>query len=161
MFQPAPWAVLALVSFLASALAGAQPRPAARERQVVSNRQLFLPTNATGPELLPHARASPLFQHAPGCHPRQAELLARQHLPRNPAPQDEDDGLQRRTVIGPRSARLLLGPGRRQQRRHALPEGIGNELADHAPQGGHGLPRRPAQPLLSLGAVKEALAPSV
>jgi hypothetical protein len=57
LFQPAPWAVLTLVSFLASALAGAQPRPAARERQVVSNRQLVLPTNATGP--VPEVRVAP------------------------------------------------------------------------------------------------------
>jgi len=57
LFQPAPWAVLALVSFLASALAGAQPRPAARERQVVSTRQLVLPTSATGP--LPEVRVAP------------------------------------------------------------------------------------------------------
>ena len=50
MFQPAPWAALALVSFLASAQAGAQPRPAARERQVINTRQLVLPTSTIGPE---------------------------------------------------------------------------------------------------------------
>lgn len=57
MFQPASWAVLALVPLLASALAGAQPRPAARERQMVSTRQLVLPTRATGP--LPEVRVAP------------------------------------------------------------------------------------------------------
>jgi len=56
LFQPALWAVLALVPLLASALAGAQPRPAARERQMVNTRQLVLPNSATGS--LPEVRVA-------------------------------------------------------------------------------------------------------
>ncbi len=51
MCQPASWAVLALVPLLASAIAGAQPHPAARERQVINTRQLVLPNSTTAPEL--------------------------------------------------------------------------------------------------------------
>jgi uncharacterized protein (TIGR02268 family) len=48
---------MALVPLLASALAGAQPRSAARERQIITTRQLVLPTSTTGP--LPEVRVAP------------------------------------------------------------------------------------------------------
>ena len=93
-----------------------------------SSSPLFTPTALPSP--------GPFLQAAPGRHARQAELLARQHLPRDAAAEHEDDGLDRRAVIRPRKAKLLLGPGRWQQRRHALPEGVGNEFADHDPKPG-------------------------
>ncbi len=96
---------------------------------------------------------SPHFQPASGRHPRQAELLARQHLLRNPAPEHEDDGLQRHAVTSPGPSGLLLRLRCWQQRSHSLPGGLGDEFAGHAPEGEHAQPKRPAQPILSLGAV--------
>lgn len=57
MSQPASWVVLALIPLLASTLSVAQPRPAARERQVINSRQLVLPTSTLGP--MPEVRVAP------------------------------------------------------------------------------------------------------
>lgn len=69
------------------------------------------------------------------------EAQEKSTLPRSPNsfPGDavlehEDDGLQRRSVVCPWAAQLLLGTRWRQHGGHTLPEGVGSKFADHAPQ---------------------------
>jgi hypothetical protein len=83
-------------------------------------------------QLLEHPGARPLLQAPPGRHPREAELLGREHLPGDSGSQYEDDGFQGGPVACPwPTAPKLFLFGNRQEWGDSLPQRVRYEFTNH------------------------------
>ena len=80
----------------------------------------------------PNARRLPIPQSPPTTHAGAAAHLGRQHFPRQPRAQHEQDARECGPVLNWTTPALRTRPRRREERRDLIPEIIGEKQSGHA-----------------------------
>ncbi|CAA2160588.1 hypothetical protein MBRA_05744 [Methylobacterium brachiatum] len=103
----------------------ASPAPADLTRRVQALQQHVM-------QAAPNARRLPIPQPPPATHAGAAAHLGRQHFPRQPRAQHEQDARECGPVLNWTTPALRTRPRRRKERSDLIPEIIGEKRSDHA-----------------------------